>query len=95
MSSGWIASAPIIVASRTTSSILSPLSTACTSDDSGRRAPAVTGNRSSEPQRRRVADRHLDDGAELGAAAVEHRDLGARAEPQHARQVPRFVAAAA
>ena len=84
---GWIAATPIITASRTTSSILSPLRTAC----SERHVDARLGRRRRLLRPHRHQDlgllRLLDHRIEFAAAAVEDANRGARLEPKDTRQM--------
>ena len=85
-----MAATPIITASRTTSSILSPLSTACASVTAMRGSGAgVTRCADSQAHTRPVGG--FDDRLELGAASVEDTHTIAGREPKHARQVLGFI----
>ena len=87
---GSIALTPIIVASRMTASILSPLSTACTSVSGTRTSGAgVIGAPSLNlyaPPRRRNHARPV-----LPPTPIEHGDISPCSKPHHPREVMRLV----
>ena len=90
-SRGWIAATPSITASRTTSSILSPLRIACTSvTETGSSAAGSIRDRSWTRTSRRT--RTDDAGQVFAAPSVEHRHFVSRGDAQDARQVLGFVA---
>ena len=90
LTTGRMLVTPSITASRTTSSILSPLSTLTTSDEAD--AELARGHAGLEQADRRgfLSDLH-DFCAPQSAAAVEDVDFVADAQPQHAHEVFGFV----